>query len=86
MEGFWETWQGRQPQELSLTAITTLEAANAFLEQTWVPFHNRTWTTAAAQEGSLFSPPSQIDSTASSPYTMSEPWAKIQVGPSLNGH
>ena len=56
MERLWETWQGRLPQELRLAGITTLEAANAFLESIWVPFHNRTWTVAAAQEGTAFVP------------------------------
>jgi hypothetical protein len=56
MERLWETWQGRLPQELRLAGITTLEAANAFLKNTWIPFHNRTWTVAAAQEGTAFVP------------------------------
>ena len=46
MERLWETWQGRLPQELRLAAIRTLEAANRFLTETWVPFHNRTWLVA----------------------------------------
>jgi transposase len=56
MERLWETWQGRLPQELRLAGNTTLEAANVFLKHTWVPFHNRTWTVAAAQEGTAFVP------------------------------
>lgn len=56
MERLWETWQGRLPQELRLAGITTLEAANAFLKNTWIPFHNHTWTVAAAQEGTAFVP------------------------------
>jgi transposase len=56
MERLWETWQGRLPQELRLAGITTLEAANAFLEHTWVPFHNRTWTVAPDGEGTAFVP------------------------------
>src|SRR3972149_3637771 len=48
MERLWETWQGRLPQELRLAGIRTVEAANAFLISTWVPFHNRTWTVPAA--------------------------------------
>ncbi|WP_337287769.1 ISNCY family transposase [Candidatus Methylomirabilis sp.] len=54
MERFWETWQGRLPQELRLAGIGTVEGANAFLVQTWVPFHNRTWTVPAAGEGTAF--------------------------------
>jgi transposase len=56
MERLWETWQGRLPQELRLAGITTLEAANAFLEHTWIPFHNRTWTVPPAGEGTAFVP------------------------------
>ncbi len=56
MERLWETWQGRLPQELRLAGITTLEAANAFLKHTWVPFHNRTWTVAPAGQGTAFVP------------------------------
>ncbi|MGH7361301.1 MAG: ISNCY family transposase, partial [Candidatus Methylomirabilales bacterium] len=56
MERLWETWQGRLPQELRLAGCTTLEAANAFLTETWVPVHNRTWTVAAEGEGTAFVP------------------------------
>jgi len=59
MERLWETWQGRLPQELRLAAIRTLEAANRFLTETWVPFHNRTWLV----------PPTDGDGTAYVPYT-----------------
>lgn len=56
MERFWATWQGRLPQELRLAGICTVEGANAFLAQTWVPLHNRTWTVPAAGEGTAFVP------------------------------
>jgi transposase len=56
MERLWETWQGRLPQELRLAGIRTVEAANAFLTSTWVPFHNRTWTVPAAGDGTAFVP------------------------------
>ncbi len=56
MERLWETWQGRLPQELRLAGISTLEAANRFLTETWVPFHNATWTVPAAGEGTAFVP------------------------------
>jgi len=59
MERLWETWQGRLPQELRLADISTLEAANRFLTETWVPFHNATWTV----------PPADGDGTAFVPYT-----------------
>jgi transposase len=56
MERLWGTWQGRLPQELRLAGLRTLEAANRFLHQTWVPFHNRTWTVPAGGEGTAFVP------------------------------
>lgn len=56
MERLWETWQGRLPQELRLAALTTVAAANRFLVETWVPFHNRTWMVPAAGEGTAFVP------------------------------
>lgn len=56
MERLWESWQGRLPQELRLAGITTVEAANAFLQQTWVTFHNRTWRVNPAGEGTAFVP------------------------------
>lgn len=56
MERLWETWQGRLPQELRLAGIRTVEAANAFLTSTWVPFHNQTWTVPAAGDGTAFVP------------------------------
>jgi len=56
MERLWETWQGRLPQELRLAGISTLEAANRFLTETWVLFHNTTWTVPAADEGTAFVP------------------------------
>jgi hypothetical protein len=56
MERLWETWQGRLPQELRLAGIGTLEGANAFLTETWVPFHNRTWTVTPADDGTAFVP------------------------------
>lgn len=56
MERLWETWQGRLPQELRLAKITTMAAANRFVRETWLPFHNRTWTVAAAGESTAFVP------------------------------
>lgn len=56
MERLWETWQGRLPQELRLAGISTIEGANAFLQETWLPFHNRTWTVPAEGTGTAFVP------------------------------
>ena len=56
MERLWETWQGRLPQEFRLAGIATWEAANAFLTEVWVPFHNKTWTVPPAGEETAFVP------------------------------
>lgn len=55
-ERFFETWQGRLPQELRLRRITTMEAANAFLCTEWIPYHNQTFAVQAAQSGTAFVP------------------------------
>jgi len=56
MERFFGTWQGRLPQELRRAKITTLEAANAFIRRTMIPWHNRRLAVAAAEPGSTFVP------------------------------
>jgi transposase len=50
------TWQGRLPQELRLHGITTLEAANRFLQQHYVRAFNRKFQVAATETGSAFVP------------------------------
>jgi hypothetical protein len=50
------TWQGRLPQELRLRGISTVEAANRFLEQTYVAEFNRRFQVPATQPGSAFLP------------------------------
>ncbi len=55
-ERFFGTWQGRLPQELRLRKITTLEAANEFLCNEWIPWHNKTLAVAAQQLGTAFVP------------------------------
>ena len=49
-----QTWQGRLPQELRLRGITTLAAANAFLEPRYVAEFNRRFAVPAEQQGSAF--------------------------------
>ena len=53
-ERLFGTWQGRLPQELRLRGITSVEEANRFLREEWIPFHNRRFTVAAEQEGTAF--------------------------------
>jgi len=48
------TWQGRLPQELRIRGITTLEAANRFLEESYVAEFNRKFTVPAAEPGHAF--------------------------------
>src|SRR5499427_4283909 len=50
------TWQGRLPQELRLRGITTVEAANDFLRQSFIGEFNRKFARAAAQAGTAFVP------------------------------
>src|ERR1700722_18320772 len=48
------TWQGRLPQELRLRAITTVEAANAFLQEEYLAAFHVRFRVAATQAGSAF--------------------------------
>jgi transposase len=49
-------WQGRLPQELRLAGITTVEEANRFLRQRYVPEMNRKFSVPAAHKGHAFVP------------------------------
>jgi hypothetical protein len=55
-ERSYRTFQGRLPQELRAEGILTLEAANRFLEKTYLVQHNSNFTLAPAQKGSAFVP------------------------------
>ena len=48
------TWQGRLPQELRLRGIATVEAANRFLREHYIPEFNRRFQVSAAQRGTAF--------------------------------
>ena len=50
------TWQGRLPQELRLAGITTVEEANRFLRQRYIPEMNRKFGVVAEQPGHAFVP------------------------------
>ncbi|MGH6944689.1 MAG: ISNCY family transposase [Geminicoccaceae bacterium] len=56
MERLFGTLQKRLPQELRLAGITTIEAANRFLAERFVPAHNARFAVAAAEAGSAFVP------------------------------
>jgi transposase len=48
------TWQGRLPQELRLASITTLEAANQFLRNSYIAEFNRKFTIKSTEKGTAF--------------------------------
>jgi transposase len=50
------TWQGRLPQELRLRGITTVEAANRFLRESYIREFNRRFAVPAAEPGTAFLP------------------------------
>lgn len=56
MERFFGTWQGRLPQELARANITTIEEANRYIREKFIPWHNRKMAVKAAEEGSAFVP------------------------------
>ncbi len=50
------TLQDRLPKELRLAGITTMEAANRFLREVYLPEHNARFAVAPEQRGSAFVP------------------------------
>jgi transposase len=48
------TWQGRLPQELRLAGMTTLEGANAFLNEHYIGEFNGKFTVPAKEKGTAF--------------------------------
>lgn len=56
MERVFGTLQKRLPQELRLAGMTSIEAANRFLAERFVPEHNRRFAVTAAEPGSAFVP------------------------------
>jgi transposase len=55
-ERLFRTLQDRLPKELALAGISTQEAANRFLQRTYLPAHNRRFRVAPAEAGSAFVP------------------------------
>lgn len=55
-ERMFDTLQKRLPQELRLAGIATMEAANRFLEDVYLPRHNARFARAAEEAGSAFVP------------------------------
>lgn len=55
-ERMFETLQGRLPQELRTAGITTIEEANRFLVEVYLPEHNRLFAITPEEPGSAFVP------------------------------
>jgi transposase len=55
-ERFWRTIQGRLPQELRLAGISTLEQANQYLKEVFVPDLNKRFVVEPKEKGSAFFP------------------------------
>jgi transposase len=55
------TWQGRLPQELRLSGITTPEGANAFLRDRYMGLFNDQFTVQAREPGTAFRRTSRLD-------------------------
>lgn len=55
-ERMFGTLQGRLPQELALRGITTLEEANCYLQEIYLPRHNRQFTVPAKETQSAYTP------------------------------
>jgi len=53
-ERAFRTLQDRLPKELALAGITTVEAANRWIAETYIPQYNAAFAVAAGQEGSGF--------------------------------
>ncbi|MGE0226585.1 MAG: hypothetical protein AB7S57_25175, partial [Acetobacteraceae bacterium] len=53
-ERLFQTLQDRLVKELALAAITTVEAANRFIREEYLPAHNARFTVQAEQEGTAF--------------------------------
>lgn len=55
-ERMFGTMQNRLPQELRLNGITSMEEANRFLKEDYLPEHNKRFASEAEEEGSAFVP------------------------------
>jgi transposase len=60
-ERAFQTLQDRLPKELRLAGIATVEAANAFLRDVYLPEHNARFAVEPAGEGSVFTPIPGVD-------------------------
>lgn len=91
IERLFGTWQGRLPQELALAKVRTIQEANRFLKDQFIPWHNRTQTVRAAEAGSAFVPSLHTDLEAvlclqeervvGKDNTISYAGMRLQIGP-----
>lgn len=56
MERFFGTWQGRLPKELRRAGVETVEEANRYIRDVFIPWHNSRMTVSAREKGHAFVP------------------------------
>lgn len=61
MERLFGTWQGRLPQELAKAGIRTMEEANRYINEKFLPWYNRKLTVPAREQGNAFVPAGDTD-------------------------
>lgn len=61
MERQFGTWQGRLPQELRKAGIKTMEDANRYIKEVFIPWHNSHLTVEAREPGTAFVPARNAD-------------------------
>jgi transposase len=60
-ERLFQTLQDRLPKEFRLAGVTTMEAANRFLKDVYIPAHNTRFAVQAQEPGSAFVPIASAD-------------------------
>jgi hypothetical protein len=60
-ERMFQTLQDRLVKELALAGMATMEAANVFLREVYIPAHNHRFAIPAEQPGTAFTPISGVD-------------------------
>jgi transposase len=60
-ERAFQTLQDRLPKELKLAGIASIDEANAFIREVYLPVHNARFAVDAAQPGSAFTPIPGVD-------------------------
>jgi hypothetical protein len=55
-ERLWKTYQGRLPQELRVAGIKTMEEANRYLREVFIPDYNKRFAVKSKEAGTAFVP------------------------------